>query len=127
MENKKNQGTNIVAKEAEQVNLFTERKRAFEAAYASGDYSAELLDLSRAVALSVLRKVIDPRRNGDDDGTGKPSDSGQNPALLALRRDVVADMRLLDGTRRTAGTAVPPASPRGRPRLRSPEIRAPLR
>ena len=101
-----NKGKNIVAKQAENVNTFEQRKRKFESAYTSGgDYSAELLDLSQAVAMSTLRKVLDPRRNGDDNGNGKPSDSGQNPALLALRREVVADRKLLDNTRRTADGA----------------------
>ncbi len=45
-----------------------------------------LTDLATAVAYSVLRKVIDPTRNAD-----RPSDSGLNPALVALRDDLTRD------------------------------------
>lgn len=47
-----------------------------------------LTDLATAVAYSVLRKVIDPTRNGQTD---RPSDSGLNPALVALRDDLTRD------------------------------------
>lgn len=96
---------NVPQKSAE-VNIsarFDAQKRAYEAALTSGrDSGPELLALSQTVALSVLRKVIDPRRNGDDRGDGRASDSGMSPALLALRREVMADLHLLDNTRRAA-------------------------
>lgn len=51
-----------------------------------------LTDLATAVAYSVLRKVIDPTRNGQAD---RPSDSGLNPALVALRDDLTRDRAYL--------------------------------
>lgn len=51
-----------------------------------------LTDLATAVAYSVLRKVIDPTRNGNAD---RPSDSGLSPALVALRGDLTRDRAYL--------------------------------
>ena len=63
-------------------------KRSFEQAFASGgDYSAELLDLSTAVAYSVLNKCLDPQRKTAVDRE-QVSDNGQNPALLAVKRGI---------------------------------------
>lgn len=49
-----------------------------------------LTDLATAVAYSVLRKVIDPTRKTATT-TDRPSDSGLNPALVALRDDLTRD------------------------------------
>ena len=49
-----------------------------------------LTDLATAVAYSVLRKVIDPTRKTATT-TDRPSDSGLNPALVALRGDLTRD------------------------------------
>lgn len=51
-----------------------------------------LVNLATAVAYSVLRKVIDPTRYGNAD---RPSDSGLNPALVALRNDLTRDREYL--------------------------------
>lgn len=51
-----------------------------------------LVNLATAVAYSVLRKVIDPTRNGNAD---RPSNSGLNPALVALRNDLTRDREYL--------------------------------
>lgn len=51
-----------------------------------------LTDLATAIAYSVLRKVIDPTRNGNAD---RPSDSGMNPALVGLRDDLTRDRAYL--------------------------------
>lgn len=73
-------------------------KRSFEQAFASGgDYSAELLDLSTAVAYSVLNKCLDPQRKTAVERE-QVSDNGQNPALLAVKRGIAADRRTLDST-----------------------------
>lgn len=77
-------------------------KRNFEQAFASGgDYSAELLDLSTAVAYSVLNKCLDPQRKTAVDRE-QVSDNGQNPALLAVKRGIAADRRTLDSTKTLA-------------------------
>lgn len=77
-------------------------KRSFEQAFASGgDYSAELLDLSTAVAYSVLNKCLDPQRKTAVDRE-QVSDNGQNPALLAVKRGIAADRRTLDSTKTLA-------------------------
>lgn len=55
-------------------------------------YATALTDLATAVAYSVLRKVIDPTRNAKSD---RPSDSGINPALIALRNDLTRDRAYL--------------------------------
>lgn len=49
-----------------------------------------LTDLATAVAYSVLRKVIDPTRKTATTAD-RPSDSGLNPALVALRGDLTRD------------------------------------
>lgn len=77
-------------------------KRNFETAFSSGrDYSAELLDLSTAVAYSVLNKCLDPQRKTAVDRE-QVSDNGQNPALLAVKRGIAADRRTLDSTKTLA-------------------------
>lgn len=91
-----------------------------------GDYSAELTDLATAVAFSVIRKCIDPQRKtaGQLDHT---DNSGLNPALLNVRRDIAADRALLEkpavfplsqGKRPITQTATPFRPPRQRRRQR---------
>lgn len=53
-----------------------------------------LTDLATAVAYSVLRKVIDPTRKTATTAD-RPSDSGLNPALVALRGDLTRDRAYL--------------------------------
>lgn len=80
-------------------------KRDFETALASGkDYAAELLELSTAVAYSVVNKCIDPQRKTAADRE-EVSDNGQNPAMLQLKRGIAADRRTLDNTQTAADHA----------------------
>lgn len=53
--------------------------------------SAALVNLSKAVAFSVLGKTIDPQRKAAADREAV-SNSGMNPALVALRRGISADL-----------------------------------
>lgn len=74
---------------------FDSVKRTFETAYASGtDYTAPLMDLSTAIAYSVLNKCIDPQRKTAKDRESV-SDSGINPALVDLKRGISADRAAL--------------------------------
>lgn len=62
-------------------------------AYNADPKSADALNhLATAVTYSVLKKVIDPQRKANSD---KPTDSGMNPALVALRREVTRDRAYL--------------------------------
>lgn len=79
----------------ERQNTFDSVKRTFESAYASGnDYTAALMDLSTAIAYSVLNKCIDPQRKTAKD-RDTVSDSGINPALIELKRGITADKAAL--------------------------------
>lgn len=76
-------------------NTFDTVKRTFEQAYTSGqDYTAALLDLSTAVAYSVLNKCIDPQRKTAKD-KDTVSDSGINPALVEVKRGITTDRAAL--------------------------------
>lgn len=80
-------------------------KRDFEAAYTSGaDYSTQLLDLSTAIAYSVVNKCLDPQRKTATE-RGAISDNGLNPAMLALKRGIAFDRRTLDNTATDANAA----------------------
>lgn len=95
-------GTNMNTTTTETRKDFETVKRNFEQAFASGrDYSTELLDLSTAVAYSVLNKCLDPQRKTAVDRE-QVSDNGQNPALLAVKRGIAADRRTLDSTKTLA-------------------------
>lgn len=59
------------------------------------DTSAALVDLSKAVAYSVLAKTIDPQRKAAAERE-TVSDSGMNPALVSLRRGIAADFDTLE-------------------------------
>lgn len=94
-----------VPENAGKVKGFEQVKRDFETALASGgDYSKSIMDLSAAIAFSVVRKCLDPQRKTATD-RGAVSDSGQNPAMLDLRRGIAADVKLLDNTREAADKA----------------------
>ena len=76
-------------------NTFDTVKRTFEQAYTSGqDYTAALMDLSTAVAYSVLNKCIDPQRKTAKD-KDTVSDSGISPALVELKRGITTDRAAL--------------------------------
>ena len=94
MNRKKTEATTIVANQTAPVNTFEQAKRAFETAYASGDYVEQLATLARAIASSVINKVTDPQRKAAQTAD-KVSDSGLNPALLAMKKGLHADNTLL--------------------------------
>lgn len=80
-------------------------KRTFETALENGgDYSPALLDLSTAIAFSVVRKCIDPQRKTAADRE-TVSDNGLNPAMVELRRGIAFDRRTLDNTTAAANAA----------------------
>lgn len=86
-------------------NTFEQVKRNYETALASGkDTSAELTALATAVAYSVINKCIDPQRKTAAD-RDTVSNSGYNPALVAVKRGIAADLATLDNTRRNADKA----------------------
>lgn len=94
-----------VPENAGKVNDFEQIKRTFETAFAgSGDYAGALIDLATAVTYSVVRKCIDPQRKTAV-GRETVSDNGLNPALLALRRGIAADIKLLCSTQSAANAA----------------------
>lgn len=87
------------------VKDFEQVKRDFETAHASGkDYGPALLDLSTVFAYSVVNKCIDPQRAAAAD-RDSVSDNGQNPAMIALKRGVAFDRRILDNTQTAANAA----------------------
>lgn len=94
MDRKKAETTTIVASRPAPVNTFDHAKRAFETAYASGDYAEQLATLAKAIAASVINKVTDPQRKAAQTAD-KVSDSGLNPALVAMKRGLHADNALL--------------------------------
>ena len=77
---------------ADQANAFAELLRAYELAYLAGDdYTAELLNLATATAQSVLKKCVDPQRKSAPDRESV-SDSGLSPALVSVKKGIVADL-----------------------------------
>lgn len=83
---------------------FEQVKRNYETALASGkDTGTELTALATAVAYSVLNKCIDPQRKTAQtkaaDGEQTASNSGHNPALVALKRGIAQDLATLENTR----------------------------
>lgn len=99
-------GTTILAQTAEKSNTFDQLKRNFEKAYseskASGtDCTTELYALAHAIAQAVNNKCIDPQRKTATERENV-SNNGFNPALMELRRGMVADMALLENTRHFA-------------------------
>ncbi|NBH80537.1 hypothetical protein D3Z52_20780 [Clostridiaceae bacterium] len=88
------------------VKDFEQVKRDFETAHASGkDYGPQLLDLSTAIAHSVVRKCLDPQRKTAP-ARYSVSDNGYNPAMDDLRRGISADVALLDSTQTAAEKAI---------------------
>lgn len=88
------------------VKDFEQVKRDFETALASGgEYGPQLLDLSTAIAHSVVRKCLDPQRKTAP-ARYVVSDNGYNPAMDDLRRGIAADVALLDSTQTAADKAV---------------------
>lgn len=78
------------------ADRFAAMLRAYETAAATGaDTAAPLYTLAAACALSVLRKCIDPQRQTAAERQ-TISNNGISPALVAVRRDIVADMAYLE-------------------------------
>lgn len=95
----------IVPENAGKVKDFEALKRAFETAYTSGaDCGPALMDLSTAIAYSVVNKCIDPQRKTAAE-RDSISDNGINPAMLDLKRGIAKDRRTLDNTREAANKA----------------------
>ena len=87
------------------TTAFERVKRDYENALASGkDTSTELTALATAVAYSVINKCIDPQRKTATD-RDTVSDNGYNPALVAIKNGIAADLAILDNTRRNADKA----------------------
>lgn len=89
----------------EEMTAFEKLMRNYEFAQATGaDTTAPLMGLAQAVALSVIAKCCDPqRKNATDRET--VSNGGQSPALLEIRRGIMADIALLDNTVKTHNSA----------------------
>lgn len=85
-------------KQTENKRTFTETLRTFENAYASGNYSAELWELSTAIAYAVLNKVLDPQRKTAQERQ-TVSNCGRNPAMVAVKQGMTSDLHLLVNTR----------------------------
>ena len=84
---------------------FEQVKRNYETALASGkDSTQELTALATAVAYSVINKCIDPQRKTAAQ-RDTASNTGFNPAMVALKRGIAADLATLDNTRRNANAA----------------------
>lgn len=80
-------------------------KRNYETALAQGkDTTQELTALATAVAYSVINKCIDPQRKTAAQ-RDTASNNGYNPAMVALKRGIAADLATLDSTRRNADAA----------------------
>lgn len=100
-----NTNTNNTTTASATPNTFEQVKRNYETALASGkDTSTELTALATAVAYSVINKCIDPQRKTAAD-RDTVSNSGYNPALVAVKRGIAADLATLDNTRRNADKA----------------------
>lgn len=100
-----NTNKNTTTQTAADKRDFEQVKRDFETALENGgDYSPALLDLSTAIAFSVVRKCIDPQRKTAADRE-TVSDNGLNPAMVELRRGIAFDRRTLDNTQTAANKA----------------------
>ena len=84
------------ADQGEQQAAFAKLLRAYEHATATGaDTAAPLYALATACTMSVLKKVIDPQRQTA--ATRETvSNSGLSPALVEIRRGIIADLALLE-------------------------------
>lgn len=85
-------------KQTENKRTFAETLRTFENAYASGNYTAELWELSTAIAYAVLNKVLDPQRKTAQERQ-TISNCGRSPAMVAVKQGMTSDLHLLVNTR----------------------------
>lgn len=94
-------------KEKTEYRSYDELKRAFELdynAHGSSGCGDTLYPLAKAVALSVLAKTLDPQRKAAAERSAV-SNGGMNPALLAIRRDIVADYAALENVSAASNAA----------------------
>ena len=85
---------------------FEEAKRALEEAYRMGnDYGPELMELSTIIARACINKCLDPQRTTAG-ARDKVSDNGFNPALLALRRGIGHDKRIIESVLESGNKAL---------------------
>ena len=85
-------------KQTENKRTFADTLRIFENAYASGNYTAELWELSTAIAYAVLNKVLDPQRKTAQERQ-TVSNCGRSPAMVAVKQGMTSDLHLLANTR----------------------------
>lgn len=84
---------------------FEQAKLSFQVDHIIGNDTGEsLMELATAVAYSVLAKVIDPQRKVANNRNAV-SNSGVNPALVALRRGIAHDRATLANTAHNADKA----------------------
>ena len=105
----KNQKTTVgtqatAAQENTEKRTFEGLKEAFEEAYTRNEYTQELLELSTAVAYSVIKKCKDPQRKAATERENV-SNSGCNPAVVQIWREIGADVHALDTLRDCADRA----------------------
>ena len=105
----KNQKTTVgtqtaAAQENTEKRTFEGLKEAFEDAYTRNEYAQELLELSTAVAYSVIKKCKDPQRKAATERE-TVSNSGCNPAIVQIWREIGADVHALDTLRDCADRA----------------------
>lgn len=84
--------------EKDEKQTFEGLKAAFEEAYSKNDYSFELLALSTAVAYAVIKKCKDPQRKAATERE-TVSNSGCNPAIVQIWREIGADVHALETLR----------------------------
>lgn len=66
-------------------------------AYWGDDDPTALVELSKAVALAVLKKVIDPQRRNRSTDPDRVDNSGCNPYLMQCRNEIIRDDTSGDG------------------------------
>lgn len=90
--------------QADSNAAFTALVRGYEQAHASGTDNGELYALAAAVALSVVKKCVDPQRKAAAERE-TVSNSGFSPALVAVRRGIMADLAAVEKLDKAAAAA----------------------
>lgn len=96
--------THTTTEQADPAASFAALLRDYEQAHAAGTDNGELYALAAAVALSVVKKCIDPQRKA---ATEKEtvSNAGQSPALVSVRRGIMADLSAVASLDKAAAVA----------------------
>lgn len=96
--------THTTTGQADPAASFAALLRDYEQAHAAGTDNGELYALAAAVALSVVKKCIDPQRKA---ATEKEtvSNAGQSPALVSVRRGIIADLSAVASLDKAAAVA----------------------